>query len=176
MPILSKLKPFDKVSIARKCPGLSIPQKLTLLVIASRLGKNEFCYLSLDTLQIECSIGGRRHLVKYLKQLSDIGLLLIIPPGDGFSCNRYGINFELIINKTDEMIINKAVPTGELRQFPLSKKQFPFGGRQFPRGNSNRTHKDLKEIKRESLVDNFEKAKQARSEYRQKLGLKKRDE
>lgn len=168
MPILSKLKPFDKVSIARKCPGLSIPQKLTLLVIASRLGKNEFCYLSLDTLQIEYSIGGRRHLVKYLKQLSDIGLLLIISPGDGFNCNRYGINFE--------MIINNAVPTGELRQFPLSTKQFPFGGRQFPRGNSNRTHKDLKEIKRESLVDNFEKAKQARSEYRQKLGLKKRDE
>ena len=68
--------------------------------------------------------------------------------------------------------------TGSLRgtkpSSPLSGNWFPLSANQFPRGNPKEL-KLLKENKEETFVDKSLKAKQARNEYRNVLGLKTKE-
>jgi hypothetical protein len=93
---ISKLKPFDKIEIIRKCIGMTSTQKLLLLVLSSHLGKQNFCYLSLTTLQKETCLS-RTSISDNLRLLVLSKILWQLPPSNGYKSNRYGINFELIV-------------------------------------------------------------------------------
>jgi hypothetical protein len=94
---MPKLKPFDKIEIVRQCGQLSSTQKLILLIIASHLGKNEFCYLSYNTLQAECCLAKRNAISENLTALAKAGIISILPPSEGFKSNRYSIYFDRLV-------------------------------------------------------------------------------
>jgi hypothetical protein len=98
---ISKLKPFDKISLVRKCIGLSPIQKLILLVVASHLGKNDFCFLSIPTLLKECGLKHRSSLISNIDVLIKLNILWKLPPDKGFKSNRYGIRFEELVRVAD---------------------------------------------------------------------------
>ena len=94
---IAKLKPFDKVEIVRKSTRFSIIQKLILLTICTHLGEQDFCYLSLSTLQEECCISKRSALVENLKCLIKSRVLWKISPTGKYKSNRYGIDLNLLV-------------------------------------------------------------------------------
>lgn len=93
---MSALKPFDKINIIRKCIGFTATQKLLLLLIASHLGKNEFCFLGLRTLQKESGLS-RSTISDNIRLLIEVDVIWKLLPGDGFKSNRYGINFNKMV-------------------------------------------------------------------------------
>jgi hypothetical protein len=90
------MKPFDKIEIIRKCTGFTATQKLILLIIASHLGKNDFCFLSLSTLQKETGLS-RSTLSDNLKLLMLVEVIWKLNPREKIKSNQYGINFNLLV-------------------------------------------------------------------------------
>jgi hypothetical protein len=162
---MAKLKPFDKIHHARITKGLSITQKCILMVIASHLGKQEFANLSLNTLQIECSINKRSCLVDNLDYLIQLDIVWKILPGSGFKSCRYGINFDLLVTVGHQ--------TSDLR----SLDQSPTVTSAVTVGHPKRKLNSFKRNLKEPLVDKINgKAKSnAESEWekiRKTCGLK----
>lgn len=93
------MKPFDKICLVREVSGLSATQKLLLLTIATHLGENDFCFLSITTLQKECCVAKRHTITDNLKVLIDLGYIIRLHPRPGFKSNQYQINFEKIQEK-----------------------------------------------------------------------------
>ena len=163
MSTISKLKPFDKIEIIRKCSGLSSTQKLILLVIATHLGKNEFCFLSFNTLQKECSLKNRTALSDNLTSLINVDILWKINPGPKFKSNRYGINFNLLVRD--------AYQCGTPRLPDQCGTRTKVVRDTYPKRNINK----VKENKEELSMNKSEKALKAIDEIRKKCNIKKRD-
>lgn len=154
---ISKLKPFDKIEIVRKVQRLSITQKLILIIIATHVGKNEWCFVSLSTLQEECCITKRTALISNIKSLINANILWKIPPSKGFKSNRYAINFNLLV--TDG---HQSSDLQLLDQSPTVTRLVTVG---HPKRNINK----VKEIK-ETLVT--PKAKEQKSKETGKKAVK----
>ena len=99
MNTIANLKPFDKIHLVRKFTGITHTQKIILLVIATHLGSNNSCYVSISTLLSECCLSKRDAITINIKKLIDLGVLFKISPSLGFKSNQYGINFHLLHNK-----------------------------------------------------------------------------
>lgn len=93
---ISKLKPYDKIVIIRKCQGFTPTQRLILYTIATHLGNNYFCFLSLTTLQNETGLS-RSAISDNLKILIEVDVVRKMAPGEGYKSNRYAINFQLLV-------------------------------------------------------------------------------
>lgn len=176
---MPKLKPFDKIEIARKCTGLSSTQKLILLIIATHLGKNDFVYLSYDTLQLECSIAKRTAIADNLTALFNAGVIWILPPSDGYKSNRYGIHFDYLLKNNNHCNHPKLPPRKSLKKtknkntpvtngYQTSNQRLP---EQEPtvtgvvtNGYPKRNIKKSKRNKRENPVDNLNQEAEAQAE------------
>src|SRR5579862_8295725 len=97
MTNVTNLRPFDKIEIIRKCTGLTATQKLILIVIASHIGKNTFCYIGYSKLQQECCLSSRTSLSQNLSILESNKIIWILPPNEEHKSNRYGIDFDLLV-------------------------------------------------------------------------------
>ncbi len=151
MPRVAKLQPFDKIENVRKCTGLSSTQKLILLIIASHLGKNDFCFLSFTTLQKECCIAKRTAISDNLTALIDAEIIWKIPPSKGYKSNRYGINFEKLV--TD------GYHCSNLRLPDRSPTVTSLVTDGYPKRNINKSEKKVKE----SLLSFSQQKAQAKS-------------
>lgn len=161
MSSLANLTPFDKIEIVRKCEGLSSTQKLILLVIATHLGKNDFAFLSLTTLQKECCLKKRTALSHNLHALIEADIVWRLPPSDGFKSNRYGINLQKLVTNGHQC--------SDLRLPDRSPTVTRLVTNGHPKRNINKT----KEIKKEPLSFFEQKAKgqKAIKEIRKKCGF-----
>ena len=160
MPNLTKLTPLDKVVIIRNCIGLSVTQKSILYSIASRLGKQNFCFPSLTTLMKDSGLSKRTALVDNITALVKANIIHRISPGNGFKSNRYGINFELLVTN--------GYQCGNPRLLVQSPTVTSLVTDGYPKRNIN---KKLNEIKKEPFINEAEKA---REEIRKKCGLKRK--
>ena len=102
MNTIANLKPFDKIHLVRKFTGITHTQKIILLVIATHLGSNNSCYVSISTLLSECCLSKRDAITINIKKLIDLGVLFKISPCLGFKSNQYGINFDLLVTLGDQ--------------------------------------------------------------------------
>lgn len=169
MSNIANLKPLSKIALVRQTKLKIKPLlKSLLLILTTHLGKNSFCFPSIDTLMIEMEIGGRRHLIKYLNELEKLGLIKRSKKDK--RANKYWVNLELIFNINKGMVPPwEPVPTRELNQFPLDENQFPSEHYQFPQGNS-KALKALNENKGESFIT----PEQAKEEIRRICKFKKK--
>lgn len=158
MPILSKLTPLDKIIIIRKCKNLSPTQKAILYSIVSRLGKKEFCYPGLSTLMEDSGLKSRTSLIENLTVLEQAKILWIIPPGDGFKSNRYGIDFNLLVRDAYQTSTLN-VPVQYARRTRLVRDTYSKGN----------IKQNLNEIKKETS----EIAENARAEIRRVCKIKR---
>jgi len=112
------MKPFNKISLARKVLNLSIVQKSLLNCIASRLGKNEFCWASIDIIMKDTCIKKRNSVVSGLRYLQELNLISILPPSNGINSNRYSINFNTV-----KILINEQNKKNSAKEFIKKEKK-----------------------------------------------------
>ncbi len=110
------MKPFDKIIKVRSLTGLSSSEKVILLILATHVGKNENCFLSLDTLAEETGIQRRHTVIKYIDRLVERRIIDRIPPSNGFKSNRYAINFRIVQILIDEQEKLKYVRDSQMRE------------------------------------------------------------
>lgn len=163
---MAKLRPFDKIEKVRSITGLTSTQKLLLLIIATHLGKNEFCYISITTFQEECCLKKRDAITDNLQVLIDLNLIWKLPPSKGYKSNRYGINFDLLVT------------VGDWTSHRRLLDQSPTVTRLVTVGDSKRNRKEIEKKLKENLVDNSngkakENVEQVWDEIRQKCGIRK---
>jgi hypothetical protein len=92
---MKALTAWEKINLVRSFDDGSINclQKFLLLTIATHLGDNDFCFLSITTLMRECAIKKRHTVIDNLKILAELNLIQKINPSQGYRSNRYLINF-----------------------------------------------------------------------------------
>ncbi len=95
------MTPFEKIVLVRAIKNISSGEKLLLLTIATHLGNDDVCYLSLTTLQDECCLA-RDNVSSNIKKLISKKYLQKLPPSAGFKSNRFVINFDEITEKNQE--------------------------------------------------------------------------
>jgi len=108
-----KMSAWDKVNLVRAFNiKINYTQKFLLLIIATHLGNNDFCFLSLDTFMDETCIKKRTTISDHLKILEKIGLITIYPPSEGYKSNRYSINFDLLIaaSSNPQLLVDSRLP------------------------------------------------------------------
>lgn len=96
METIASLKPFDKIVLVRDINFISHTQKIILFIIATHLGNNDFCWLSISTLLKECCLTRRDAVTINISVLVSAGILLKSPPRKGYKSNQYSINFNQI--------------------------------------------------------------------------------
>lgn len=163
MDNITKLTPLDKIMVVRNAIGLNTTQKSILYSIASRLGKQNFCYPSLSTLMIDCGLSKRSALTKNLDILVNLRILLRINPSNGFKSNRYGIDFKVLVTYG-----HQASDFRSLVQSPTVTTLVTVG-----HPKRNRKEK-LKEIKEEPSAITS-KAEEAKAEIRRICRIKKKE-
>jgi hypothetical protein len=161
MTSISKLKPFHKIDIIRKCTGFTATQKLLLFIIASHLGNNEFSFLSLTTLQKETGLS-RTAITDNLRLLLLVDVIWKIDSGKKYRSNRYGINFSKLV-----VLDYQCSSLGLLGWSPRTTRVVVSD---YPKGNI----KGSKEIKEDPSSKNNSKIKSQKAikEIRIKLNLK----
>lgn len=120
-----KMKPFDKILLVREVKNLTSNQKNILSVISTHLGKNEFCFLSIDTLLDETCIKKRDCITNNIEELVNLNLITVLPPSNGYKSNRYSINFIAVRSIISEQ--NKAKDKEKTEQRKIwaqQKKRF----------------------------------------------------
>lgn len=91
------MTPFEKIIWVRTVENITVAQKMILTTIASHLGNNDYCFVSMTTLQKECCIKGRTNISNNLNFLIENNFIIKKPPSEEFNSNQYQINFEKII-------------------------------------------------------------------------------
>ena len=163
---MATLKPFDKINIVRQCTGLTVTQKCLLLIIATHLGKNDFAFISISTLQLESCLAKRNTIIQNLKVLIALNIVFKLSPSDGYLSNRYAINFDLLVSV--------GYQCSNLQGLPQSLQVT----RVVPVGYPKRNIKSFKRNQRANPVDKSNgeatsKADKARAEIRETCGLRK---
>lgn len=162
MPSISKLKPFEKIEIIRKCSGLSILQKLLLLTIATHLGKNDYVFLSITTLQKECCVTTRTPITQNIQALIDADIIWKVAPSGKYKSNRYGINFDVLVFLKHQC--------GLLERLPQSFRKTRVVFRKDPKRKIKEIQKKTKGETSE-IIDKKAEALEARKAYRKLLKL-----
>jgi len=129
------MNPFDKISLVREFSGIPSSQKSILLNIATHLGKNDFAFLSLSTLQKECCLT-RGNVSKNLKKLIDKELIIKMPPSQKYRSNQYSINFDALTGtetllapkdyqNSNKTLLNQScnITTSVAKQYPKENKE-----------------------------------------------------
>lgn len=163
MANITKRSPLDKIVIIRNCKNLNATQKALLYAIASRIGKNNFCYPSFTTLMIDSGIKNRTSLVENLTILENLKIIWIISPKDGYKSNRYGIDFDLLVR-----VAYQCSTLGALEQ---SATRTRLVRNAYSKGNIN---KKLKENKEEPFLDKNKSIEEQRKELIKKIKIKVR--
>lgn len=161
MDNITKRSPLDKIVIIRNCKNLNSTQKSLLFSIASRLGKNNFCYPSFTTLMIDSGIKNRTSLVENLTILENLKIIWIISPKDGYKSNRYGIDFDLLVR-----VAYQCSTLGALGQCATRTR---LVRKAYPKGNTN---KKLNKNKKDLSVK--EEAEEAKTQMREFIKKRKK--
>jgi hypothetical protein len=161
---ISKLKPFDKIDIIRRCNGFTSTQKLLLFTLASHLGLNHWCWLSLTTLENETGLS-RTSINDNLTALVIAEVIHKRAPQKGKKSNQYAINFGLLV-----ALDYQTSSLGLLDQCARATRLVAQG---YPKRNINK----IKENEKEPFAFDEQKneAEKAKAEIRKMCGIKARN-
>lgn len=139
-----QLSAFDKINLVRAFDDnlICIGEKLILLVIATHLGDNDFAWLSLSTLMIECC-QGRTTLSNNINKLIKKGYLIKIKPSEGYRSNRLQINFQRLAS-TVSVLVSKQYPTSTETVLDQYQNSTPLVSNQYPNRKINTIEKKIK--------------------------------
>lgn len=96
MDSIDTLKPYDKIVAVREIKFLSSTQKFILMTMATHLGSNIECWLSLTTIKEECCLADSHTVINSIRGMIRIGILHKREANHQYKCNQYAIDFDQI--------------------------------------------------------------------------------
>lgn len=160
MQNISKLKPFDKINIVRKCTGFTPAQKLLLLIFSTHLGEHDLCNPSLSTLMIESGMA-RTAVTSNIAKLQAVDVLIKKSPSRNSRSNQYAINFKLLVAQDYQCsslgllewysrttrLVAQDYPKEQLKQIKTKERE-PFAIKSQKKKSKETALKAIKEIKK----------------------------